>query len=725
MRADVAHIPALVAPRPRRLHPHVTHGRAWPLGATVEHGGVNFAVYSSVATRVEVCLYDEHDRERARIALPGCTHGVWHGHVRGLKAGQRYGLRVQGPYDPEQGLRCNPAKLLLDPCALALDRPVRGNAGQFGYELGQDDEDAQVSSVDNGPHAPKCRVAQTRFDWQGDAPPRVPPEDTVLYEVHVKGFTRSMPGVPEELRGTYAGLAHGAAIAHLKTLGVTSVELLPVQAFIDDQYLVDRGLVNYWGYNTVAFFAPEPRYCVGGDGGVDEFKAMVRALHRAGLEVILDVVYNHTGEGNHLGPTLSLKGIDNPGYYRLAQERRHYVDFGGVGNTVDASSPPALRLIADSLRYWVTEMHVDGFRFDLASALGRDEAGAYTVRAQFFAALHQDPVLSRVKLIAEPWDLGPYGYQVGHFPVGWQEWNGRYRDAVRDYWRSSDGSLPQLAAALCGSRDLYEPSGRPPTASVNLVTVHDGFTLADLVSYEAKRNEANGEDNRDGIDDNRSWNCGAEGPTQEAAILALRARQVRNLLTTLLLSHGTPLLLGGDEFGRTQHGNNNGYCQDSALTWHDWTLAGSGAGRALQSYVQALLSLRRALPVVRPAHWPHEHDERAQCAAVRWFSVWGLPMSVQEWDDPLVRCVCAVMQARSGQSLMLLFNATPNEATFTLPQQDGTPGCWHLRIDTREAQVLAPDAARRVAAGEQVSLLAHSMVVLTGQALARSSESQA
>ena len=716
MSAEVPDAAGLVAPRWRRLRPHVTHGRAWPLGATAEHGGVNFAVYSSVATRVEVCLYDELDRERARIALPARTHDVWHGHARGLRVGQKYGLRVHGPYEPLQGLRCNPAKLLLDPYALALDRPVRGDAGQFGYQLGQDDEDAQASEQDNGASAAKCRVARTHFDWQADAPPCVPPEDTVLYEVHVKGFTKAMPGVPEALRGTYAGLGHEAAIAHLKALGVTSVELLPVQAFIDDQYLADRGLVNYWGYNTVAFFAPEPRYCVGGDGGVDEFKAMVRALHRAGLEVILDVVYNHTGEGNHLGPTLGLKGIDNPAYYRLAEDPRHYVDFGGVGNTVDSSSPPALRLITDSLRYWVTEMHVDGFRFDLTSALGRDEGGAFTQRAQFFAALHQDPVLSRVKLIAEPWDLGPYGYQVGNFPVGWSEWNGRYRDAVRDYWRSSDGSLPQLAAALCGSRDLYEASRRPPTASINLVTVHDGFTLADLVSYDAKHNDANGEDNRDGIDDNRSWNCGAEGLTQDEGILALRARQMRNLLTTLALSHGTPLLLGGDEIGRTQQGNNNGYCQDSELTWHDWAQAQGEPGRALLGYVQALWALRRALPVARPAHWPDEHDTRAQCVAVHWFSVWGLPMSVPEWDDPLVRCVCAVMQARAGESLMLLFNATPHEATFTLPQHDGTAGPWRLRIDTREARVLAPDAAPPMAAGEQLSLLAHSMAVLTGPA---------
>ncbi len=718
MKADVPDVASLVTPRRHRApHHHVTHGRAWPLGATAEHGGVNFAVYSSIATRVEVCLYADDGHETARIALPACTHDVWHGHVRGLKAGQKYGLRVHGPYDPGQGLRCNPAKLLIDPYALALDRTVRGDAGQFGYALGQEDEDAQPSDVDNGASAPKARVARTRFDWQGDAPPRVPPQSMVLYEVHVKGFTQTLAQVPEALRGTYAGLASDAAIAHLQSLGVTSVELLPVQAFIDDHYLVERNLVNYWGYNTVAFFAPEPRYCVGGDGGVDEFKAMVRALHRAGLEVILDVVYNHTGEGNHLGPTLGLKGMDNPAYYRLEDDARYYTDYGGVGNTIDSSSPPALRLITDSLRYWVTEMHVDGFRFDLATALARGADGAFSQRAQFFAALHQDPVLSQVKLIAEPWDLGPDGYQVGRFPVGWAEWNGRFRDAVRDYWRSSDGSLPQLAAALCGSRDLYEASRRPPTASVNLVTVHDGFTLADLVSYNDKHNEANAEGNRDGIGDNRSWNCGAEGATGDAAILALRARQMRNLLATLLLSHGTPLLLGGDEFGRSQGGNNNGYCQDSALTWYDWTLAASEAGRGLQAFVQSLTALRRALPVARPAHWPDPENPQAECSGVHWFSVWGLPMSTEEWDDPLVRCVCAVMEAREGESLMLLFNATPAEATFTLPAGgEGTARQWQLRIDTRDAQVRAAGAGQTIAVGGKYALLPHSMAALTAPA---------
>ncbi len=719
MKGGVPDIASLVLPRRRRRTRHpVSHGQPWPLGASVAPGGVNFAVYSSVATRVEVCLFSDDDQETQRIALPGRTHDVWHGHIRGLRAGQKYGLRVHGPYDSGQGLRCNPAKLLIDPYALALDRPVRGDARQFAYEMGRDDEDVQPNHDDNGRHAPKCRVVRSRFDWQGDMPPRVPAHEVVFYEVHVKGFTQTLPGVPDALRGTYAGLASDAAIAHLKSLGVTSVELLPVQAFIDDKRLVDAGLANYWGYNTVAFLAPEPRYSVGRDGGVDEFKAMVRALHRAGLEVILDVVYNHTGEGNHLGPTLSLKGIDNPAYYRLAEDPRYYVDYTGTGNTVDSSSPPALRLLLDSLRYWVNEMHVDGFRFDLAPALGRDAAGTFTHRAAFLAALHQDPVLSRVKLIAEPWDLGPDGYQLGGFPAGWQEWNGRYRDAVRDYWRNADGSLPQLAACLCGSADIFAARRRSPSTSVNLVTVHDGFTLADLVSYEEKRNLDNQEDGRDGEDHNRSWNCGVEGPTDDPAVRALRLRQMRNLLTTLMLSHGTPLLLGGDEFGRTQQGNNNGYCQDNAISWFDWEAAQSAEGQEQQAFVRGLVALRRSLPVASPGSWPDPNNARSPCAEIAWYSVWGVPMTPEEWDDPQVRCVCAVMESRGhGDALMLLFNATAAATVFTLPGEDSARA-WTVRVDTEHAQVQHGAGGACIAAGAQYTLQPHSMAVLTSPALA-------
>ncbi len=719
MKPEVHATGPLPTTQPKRARPtrQVDPGRPWPLGATVDRMGVNFAVYSSVATRVEVCLFSENDREMERIALPCLTDDVWHGHVAGLKAGQKYGLRVHGPYEPDAGQRCNSAKLLMDPFAKALDRPVRGAADQFGYELAQPDEDLVPSTRDNGRTAAKSRVVRSRFDWGEDRPPRVPARDTVFYEVHVKGFTQTHPGVPENLRGTYAGLASPAAIAHFKQLGVTSIELLPVQAFIDDHRLVEMQLANYWGYNTVAFFAPEPRYAAraGSDGGVDEFKAMVKALHAAGLEVILDVVYNHTGEGNHLGPTLSLKGIDHAAYYRLTEDRRMCMDYTGTGNTVDTSSAPALQLVMDSLRYWVQEMHVDGFRFDLASALGRDAAGAYTLRAPFFAALAQDPVLSRTKLIAEPWDLGPYGYQLGGFPVGWMEWNGRYRDAVRDYWTNSDGSLPAFAACLCGSADMYQPRRRRPTASVNMVTVHDGFTLADLVSYNEKHNEANGEGGQDGESHNRSWNCGAEGETEEGEVLALRARQVRNFLVTLFMSHGTPLLLGGDELARTQQGNNNGYCQDSAQSWYDWERAGRNS--ELQSFTQALTALRRALPVVRPHTWPVDEAGLPQLVTVAWHSVWGMDMTPEEWDDPAVRCVGAVMEsvAEEELSVMLLFNASDADAVFTLPG-DGSGRSWTLRLDTRDARVVAigeEAGAPMVAAGGQHTLLARSMALLT------------
>ena len=702
----------------------VSDGRPWPLGATVDRLGTNFAVYSSVATRVEVCLYSEHDREMDRITLPCCTDNVWHGHIAGIKPGQKYGLRVHGPYEPQQGHRCNPAKLLLDPYARAIDRPVRGASDQFGYELAHPEQDLVPSKRDNGRAAPKAKVVRSRFDWGNDAPPRIPLRDTVFYEVHVKGFTHAHPDVPEGLRGTYAGLASEAAIAHLKRLGVTTIELLPVQAFIDDHRLVEMQLSNYWGYNTVEFFAPEPRYASqAADGGVDEFKAMVKALHAAGLEVILDVVYNHTGEGNHLGPTLSLKGIDNAAYYRLADDRRMCMDFTGTGNTLDTSSAPALQLIMDSLRYWVQEMHVDGFRFDLASALGRDEAGAYTHRAPFFAAIAQDPVLSRVKLIAEPWDLGPYGYQLGGFPAGWLEWNGRYRDAVRDYWANADGSLKGFAPCLCGSADMYRHQRRRPTASVNLVTVHDGFTLADLVAYNEKHNAANGEDGQDGESHNRSWNCGAEGPTDDPNVLSLRERQVRNFLTTLFVSHGTPLLLGGDELGRTQQGNNNGYCQDSALSWFDWNQAAEHAGR--QAYTAALIALRQALPVLRPHAWPVEGTDAPHPVTVRWHSVWGLDMTPEEWDDPAVRCVGAVMESSTDEdlSVMLLFNATGEDATFTLPA-DESGRTWTLRIDTRDDRVVAVQdgvtVAPTIPPGGQYTLVSHSMAVLTAPAASRS-----
>lgn len=708
--------PAAVPPaktrRPRATRHRVDHGDPWPLGATPDRHGVNFAVYASRAHKVEVCLYGPDGRtEIERIALPCVTHDVWHGYVHGLRAGQLYGLRVHGPYEPAQGLRCQPGLLLLDPWARAVDRPVASAPGLFAYPLGHEDGDLARAEGDNGADAPKCRVVRGQFDWGDDEPPRIAPQDTVFYEVHVKGFTQQMPGVPEALRGTYLGLASEPAIAHLRSLGVTSVELLPVQAFIDDGHLQEAGLSNYWGYNTVAFFAPEPRY--GGADPVSEFKTLVKTLHANGMEVILDVVYNHTGEGNHLGPTLGLKGIDNTAYYRLADDPRFYADVTGTGNTLDTSSPPALRLVLDSLRYWVTEMRVDGFRFDLASALCRDAEGRFSHRSPFLAAIAQDPVLSRVKLIAEPWDLGPDGYQVGGFPAGWMEWNGRYRDAVRDYWRNTDGSLREFAACLCGCADMYMPARRPPWASVNLVTVHDGFTLHDLVSHNDKHNEANHENNADGESHNRSWNCGVEGPSDDPEVTALRERQSRNFLATLFVSHGVPLLLGGDEIGRTQGGNNNGYCQDNAISWFDWERAEQHG--PLLAFVRALAALRRELPVLRLRAWPVAADDEVACPAIEWHSVWGQAMTPEEWDNPQVRCVAATIEAEGeADAVLLLFNASAEEAMFTLPKEE-PPREWTVRVDTRTAEV-PPTGEEPVASGAHWTLEAHSMAVLTAPA---------
>lgn len=693
-----------------------TTGKPWPLGATLTAEGVNFAVFSSVAERVEVCLFDAGGtREVQRIALPARTDDVWHGFVPGLTAGTLYGLRVHGPYDPVHGNRCNPHKLLLDPYARAIDRPLRGAAWQYAYPLGQEKRDLQMDTGDNAAAAAKCIVVDPAFDWGGDRPPAIPMEDSVFYELHVRGFTRQMPDVPEAQRGTFAGLASEAAIAHLKGLGVTAVQLLPVQAFNDERRLVDLGLANYWGYNTAAFFAPEPRYLSGGDS--NEFRRMVRALHAAGIEVILDVVYNHSCEGNHLGPTLSFKGIDNRSYYRLAHDHRYYLDYTGTGNTLDISNPAMLRLVMDSLRYWVEEMHVDGFRFDLAPALARNHHGHFDHHGPFLSAVAQDPVLRRVKLISEPWDLADHGYQVGGFPVGWSEWNGQYRDRVRDYWRGTEGSLPDFAAALCGSADIYGRSRRGPRASVNIITVHDGFTLQDLVSHNEKHNEANAEDNRDGESHNRSWNCGAEGPTGDPAVLALRERQKRNFLTTLFVSRGVPLLLGGDEMGRTQGGNNNAYCQDNAISWFDW----SEARRTdpLIAFTRALLQLRRELPVLRRNAWLSGEPDADGRRDIGWYSVWGIEMTEEEWTNAAVRCVAAVLDARFApghaapqRSVLLVFNATAEDATFTLPRVAGHEGEWALRVQTGEGH-FSEQEARAYAPGSPLELPSHSMALLT------------
>ncbi|MEV4254346.1 glycogen debranching protein GlgX, partial [Spirillospora sp. NPDC049652] len=570
-------------------------GDAFPLGATWDGSGTNFGLFSEVAEQVEVCLF-EADGKEERIVLPEVDGFVWHGYLPGVGPGQRYGYRVHGPYTPETGDRCNPAKLLLDPYGKAVEGEVRWHEALFSYRFGDPDE---LNTDDSAPYMPKNVVINPFFDWADDRPPRTPYHQTVIYEAHVRGLTMRHPGIPEEQRGTYAGLAHPVMIDHLLELGVTAVELMPVHQFVPEHAMVARGLTNYWGYNTIGFLAPHNTYSATGQCGeqVLEFKAMVRTLHQAGIEVILDVVYNHTAEGDHLGPTMSFRGIDNSSYYRLRDDdRRYHLDYTGCGNSLNVRSPHALQLIMDSLRYWILEMHVDGFRFDLASALARELHDVDRLAA-FFDLVQQDPVVSQVKLIAEPWDVGEGGYQVGNFPPLWSEWNGKYRDTVRDFWRGSFETLPEFASRLTGSSDLYEHSARRPFASVNFVTCHDGFTLADLVAYEGKHNEANGEDNRDGTDDNRAWNCGAEGPTDDPTITELRARQRRNFLATLFLSQGVPMLSHGDELARTQQGNNNAYCQDNELTWIDWEAAEEAAGDL--EFVRILSRLRHEHPVFR------------------------------------------------------------------------------------------------------------------------------
>ena len=615
------------------------------LGARVDGDGVEFAVFSSVAESVELCLFDDTGAE-SRRPLEADEGFVWRGRVAGAGSGTRYGFRVHGPWDPASGKRCNPAKLLLDPYARAIAGGVRWHQAVQGEDPG-----------DSAPYVPRSVVCASEFDWDGDRPPGTELQDSIMYELHVKGYTKLHPMVPERLRGTYRGLAQPAVTAHLQRLGVTAVELLPVHQFVHDRPLVARGLHNYWGYQSIGYFAPHNEYSSAGDGGqqIDDFKAMVRGLHAAGLEVILDVVFNHTAEGNEAGPTLCFRGLDNEAYYRLADDRSRYVDDTGTGNTFDTHQPQALGLVMDSLRYWVQEMHVDGFRFDLAASLGRGTAD-FDPHSAFLQAIGQDPVLGTVKLIAEPWDIGFGGYELGAFPPGWSEWNGRYRDTVRDFWRGTEGMLGDFATRLTGSSDLYG-RGRRPTASVNLVTVHDGFTLADLVSYDSKHNQANGEDNRDGTNDNRSWNCGVEGTTDDPDVRALRARQRRNLLATVLLSEGVPLVLGGDELGRTQGGNNNAYCQDNAVSWVDWSLAGDDGD--LTEFLAGLVRLRLSHPALHRRRFFAEGE-------IQWLRPDGREMTDADWSEPFARAV-AVTSATGP--LMLLVNAWWEPLTFQLPER--------------------------------------------------------
>ncbi len=702
----------------------VWQGRPFPLGATWDGQGTNFSLFSEHAHTVELCLFDDAQRE-TRVAIENRTAHYWHVYLPDARPGQCYGYRVHGPYAPTEGHRFNPAKLLLDPYAKAIVGDVRSdqaNVLPYVPQPGNPDADSEPDDEDSSPAMPRCVVVDQGFEWQDDRPLRRPWAETVIYEAHVKGFTRCHPGVREDLRGTYAGLASEPAIAYLKDLGVTAIELLPVHHIIDESFLSERGLSNYWGYSSIGYLAPHAAYAATGAEGeqVREFKGMVKALHRADIEVILDVVYNHTAEGNHLGPMLAFRGVDNAAYYRLVpDDPRHYMDFTGTGNSLNPVHPSVLRLIMDSLRYFVTECHVDGFRFDLASALARELYEVDRLSA-FFDVIHQDPVLSQVKLIAEPWDVGPGGYQVGNFPVLWSEWNGIYRDVVRDFWRGQ-ASVAEFASRFTGSSDLYEFDGRHPFSSINFVTAHDGFTLRDLVSYNEKHNEANGEQGRDGTEDNRSWNCGAEGPTDDPEILALRERQQRNFLTTLLLSQGVPMLLGGDEFGRSQEGNNNAWCQDNGLSWFHWEH--EPAQRRLLDFTRRVIALRREHPIFRRTHFLEGQREGAALPDVWWFRPDGRRMTQRDWTREDAHVLGVFLNgdelhektfqgdAVGDDSFLLLFNAHYEDVDFSLP--DHTFGAqWTVALSTTDPDEHA--GARRLGALATISVTARSLLLLMG-----------
>ncbi len=694
-------------------------GHAYPLGATYDGAGTNFALFSEVAERVELCLFSARGKE-TRVTLTEVDGLVHHGYLPTVEPGQRYGFRVHGPYDPARGLRCNPSKLLVDPYSKALDGPVAWDEAVFGYPFGDPDGH---SDTDSARYVPKSVVVNPFFDWGTDRSPRIPYHEAVIYEAHVRGLTVRHPEIPEALRGTYAGLAHPVMIDHLRGLGVTSVELMPVHEFLNDHHLQQKGLSNYWGYNTIAYLAPHHAYAAQGSrpgSQVQEFKAMVRDLHGAGIEVILDVVYNHTAEGNHMGPTLSMRGIDNAAYYRLVEgDERYYMDYTGTGNSLNVRNPHTLQLIMDSLRYWVTEMHVDGFRFDLASTLAREFYDVDRLSV-FFDLVQQDPVISQVKLIAEPWDVGPGGYQVGNFPPLWSEWNGKYRDTVRDFWRGEPGTLGEFASRIAGSSDLYQNDGRRPFASINFVTAHDGFTLHDLVSYNDKHNEANGEDGNDGESHNRSWNCGVEGPTDDAAVLALRDRQQRNFITTLMLSQGVPMMLHGDEMGRTQNGNNNVYCQDNTTSWVDWSLLEQNA--SLVGFTAGVIALRHAHPVFRrrrffagrPIARPRRADGQNRWSGlpdIAWFQPSGQEMTGEDWDSGFGKCVVAFLNGQgiseadprgervTDDSFLLCLNAHYEDLEVTLPGAEYGER-WAIVVDTAAGEVITLSVAPGIVAAE-------------------------
>lgn len=695
-------------------------GKPFPLGATWDGKGVNFSVFSENATRVELCLFQtaQDQTESFRVNMIERTGSVWHIYLPGIQPGQLYGFRVHGPYEPENGHRFNPNKLLIDPNSKAISGTIDWHDSLFGYQLGHEDEDLSFSESDSAEFVPKCVVIDPGFDWEGDTPPNIPFHESIIYETHVKGFTKLHPDIPEEIRGSYAALGHPVTIQYLKDLGITAVELMPVHHFITDRYLVDKGLTNYWGYNTIGFFAPDVRYSSSGNLGqqVVEFKEMVKQLHKAGIEVILDVVYNHTGEGNQMGPTVSFRGIDNATYYRLTEDKRFYMDYTGTGNTLNAMMPNVLRIIMDSLRYWILEMHVDGFRFDLAATLAR-ELHEVDRLGSFFDIIYQDPIISQVKLIAEPWDIGEGGYQVGNFPQGWSEWNGKYRDTIRDYWRGADSMLGEFALRFTGSSDLYKGDYRTPSASVNFVTAHDGFTLHDLVSYNEKHNIENGEDNNDGESHNRSWNCSIEGPTDDEQVNRLRAKQKRNFITTLFLSQGVPMLVAGDEISRTQRGNNNAYCQDNEISWLDW----ANADKVLLEFTRKVIQLRKSHPVFCRRRWfQGQRIHGIGVEDIAWFSPDGSEMSDEDWNNGYAKSLAVFLNGQGihsvddkgkrivDDSFYVIFNAHYGSIDYRLPEKK-YGSTWIKVIDTSSNDVAEGDSFNP---GETIRVKSRSVVLL-------------